>query len=424
MIKHNTEHRSVHVTQQTRQLMRRHSRQILSRSCAEHEELRNAFAVTFRPGDRSANFVDKALRPVGAAVLVVLSYGTNSDSGRRTIPVRGLRATPMPDGCVHYGGDSTSAFDYDAALRPRPAARGKVLNPAHNPSLVELVQRMDRTCQNQVLQCGRLPRIPKLPRIMLGFPPDAPPEFEVLPALRFAAAKAIGVPVDRLGANGNVLIDRLLRDTWAQYLIPADAMGNQTGHLLVSAEFCSQARRALRIYEDFSGLLGFPTWNPARAVTPLELTNPAAAVLKAFDIDLRKPKVIDNISQDKADAMQIAMRVELGAATPFLAEDEIFDALLSPELPITAWRCALATLRGKLSAYVSECATDEDLLTAARKPAEPLFASGGCRIQVLERSGAGLNFDSGRLGRRVHACLDKGEPPVRPHASYPERQSA
>jgi hypothetical protein len=424
MTQKSSQYRGIIVTPATRQLIRRHFHQIINRGRAEHEDLCNTFAITFRPGDRSANFLGKEVRPVGAAVLVALAYGQASDSSRRSIPVRGFRAAPRPDGSVSYGGDNESVFDFDAASVPRPGARSKTLDPARNPSIVELVQRMDRTCQNQAVRCGKLPRVPRLPRILLGFPPGSPPAYEETPALRRAAAKALGVPLDRLGTNGSVLMERLLRDTWEQSFIPADAMGNTTGHLLISAELCTQARQALRIYEDFSELLGLPTWNPAREVTPLELCNPALAVLEAFDVDLKKPSALEDLTQDKLDAMQLAMRAELGTTEAFLSEAEICDALVCPEKPIAAWRCALSTLRGKLSPYVSECTTDEDLLQAARQPHEPLLASGGCRIFVLERASSyGLNFDSDRLGRRVQARLDRSLHVPSPQASFPVLQS-
>ena len=74
------------------------------------------------------------------------------------------------------------------------------------------------------------------------------------------------MPVDRLGANGELLLDRLLRETWERSLIRPGDPHNWTGTVLVDAQLCPKPRGFLRAYEDFRELLCVPTWNPVRNV--------------------------------------------------------------------------------------------------------------------------------------------------------------
>lgn len=77
-----------------------------------------------------------------------------------------------------------------------------------------------------------------------------------------------GLAPERLAANPELLVDRLLRQTWDTLFVAADRPENPTGMSLIDAEFCTDAdaRRSLRAFEDFRGLVGVKTWNPSRGV--------------------------------------------------------------------------------------------------------------------------------------------------------------
>jgi len=103
------------------------------------------------------------------------------------------------------------------------------------------------------------------------------------------------------------------------------------------------------------------------------------------------------------------MRQAIGPVAEMFTDDEILDGLTSPHLPLTAWTAALPQLRAKLSLHISECTTDDDLLRAARRPSQPLVASGACKIQVCQRQrlsdAEDFRFPPERLGRRIDAKL-------------------
>jgi len=70
--------------------------------------------------------------------------------------------------------------------------------------------------------------IPQLPRILLGFAPDQPPEFEDSITLRHKAARRLGITVEQLAMNDPVLLERLLRDVWERQLIVPHTVNNPT----------------------------------------------------------------------------------------------------------------------------------------------------------------------------------------------------
>jgi hypothetical protein len=243
---------------------------------------------------------------------------------------------------------------------------------------------------------------------MLAFAADQPPSFEDTPALRRLAARELGVSMHRLGQNGPELLDLLLRDVWGEQLLGPDHPNNPTGGLLVDAEYCTQAHRALRIYEDYRRLLGVRTWNPAREVAPLTAPNPAERVLPQYHVDPSQ-NFNQPIEHDLIVELERAMRYELKQVAGQFTTEEILDGLTAPQQPLVAWTPSLPRLRARLTPYLAECSTDEDLLKAARRPEEPLIASGACRIQVLQRR-AGSNaeaftFQPEDLQRRIEAEL-------------------
>lgn len=386
----------------------RHVRQICRRAETEHLALCETFSITFRPGDNTANFLKKALRPSGTSVLVVLSYRPSVSHSVQSLrmPVRGFRGSVSRDGFLQYGGEAGCSFLYDAWRRPFRGAYGSIIDPCRNPSLVDLVYLMDKACSRRIARSRWLGRVPTLPKIMLAFPPNEPPVYEDSPRLRAAAAQRVGIPASQLGGNGNSLLHRLLRDIWEENLVLPGAPGNATGCVLISADLCMQANRALMAYEDFSALLGLYTWNPAREVEPVQLPNPASGVFENFGISATAAQ---DVSADTVEAMERAMRCQLGSVGERLSQAEIYDALVHPAMPISAWSLKVEELRSNLSPFISECTTDEDLLRAAQTPQEPLLASGACQIQVLglRRTPAveAFYFGPDELGRRACAQL-------------------
>ncbi len=398
-------------TKTAEKLRHRHFGQIVHRSTDHHYDLQSVYAITFRPGDRSGSFLGKRFRLAGVAPLIALSYENTDDHGRKRMPFRSYKMDFQLDGTGSYGVHGGDCFYFDGANSLRTGARGRQLDPLRNPTLAELLLRMDGACTKRLGKLN-LPYIPKFPKIVLGFAPNQLPQFEDSPALRRLAARQIGVRVDRLGCNGDLLLERLLHDVWErQFTLPHD-LGNDTGMALLDAELCSQVRSSLRVFEDFSELVGDYTWNPAREVTPFQSPNPAPAVLTEFGVDTEKD-FCQQIPGQVVDAMVARMRELLGENSGQFTDEEIMDGLVSPSDPVSAWTAALPRLRAKLTPAVAEATTDEDLLKAARNPAEPLFASGLCKIQVLRRRALGqawdLFFSSEDLGRRLFADLKAKE---------------
>ncbi len=389
------------------QLIHRQVGQVFRRPIEKHAEMQTRFCLTFRPGDRTGHFNGKLLRPVGSSVLIVLSYEEPLERRSKRMPLRGYRAQFEIDGSVSYGVHADTVFDYEGDFRFRRNAHGRCLDPYRNPSLGDLLLRLDRECSRRV-DGRRLPWTPQFPRILLGFAPSQPPQFEDTPALRRLAAKQLRVPLAQLGANGEVLLQRLLEDIWQQQLLLPRQGNNGTDLLLVDAELCSQARTALRAYEDFSDLIGIITWNPAREIHPFACTNPAQEVLAEFGID-RGQDFCQAIEPQIVDGLVARMKQLLAERADRFTEEEILDGITSPERPLQAWTAALPQLRAKLAPAISEGTTDLDLLRATRDLDEPLFASGVCRVQVLRRRPLGLQWDlyftPEDLNRRISADL-------------------
>lgn len=375
-----------------RALAGRRTRQLSMRSDETRGALGECLALSFRPGDRTATFAGKLLRPIGSAVAVLLSY---EEEGTRPL-LRGVRGRLQIDGSVVYGGDGEREFQHEVGAAG--GARG--LSVIRNPSLVELHLQLDGYCERRVNDW--LPFVPRLPRIVLGFAADERPIYEITPALRNLAAQQIGLAPEQLAANPELLVDRLLRQTWEGLFVAADDPTNPTGMTLVDAEFCTNAQRSLRAFEDFRELVGVRTWNPARGVNVCSVPNPTPAILARHGFEPGSGW------EQSADADQVAvlvaeLRAALGDQAHRYSEEDLFDALVEPSTPLTAMSEVLPRLRKRLGCYWSECATDDDLRAAVRQPAGPLFASGACRIQALRRRATTepLHFTQEDFGRRL-----------------------
>jgi hypothetical protein len=387
--------RNYRTSNAARRLIGKHRAQIAVHS--QDPELADVYAITFLPGRGVSHFGNGPLRRVGSTLMVVLSYEEPraAKPDRFTMPLRGLRAQAYRDGSVRYGGEAGCTFCFDGSLSPRPNAKGQALSPTRSPGLVDLLLRLDQACKVRIRRGHSIGTIPQLPKILLGFAPDQPPEFEDSITLRHKAARRLGITVEQLAMNDPVLLERLLRDVWERQLIVPHTVNNPTDVLLVDAELCTQAGHSLMIYEDFRGLVGVDVWNPARDVTFLTVENPARDILRRFDVD-----VSQNFNQQFPDGfvekLELAMREALGHMQVHFTLEEILDAITNPHLPLVGYQASLVQLRSKLSQHISACCTDEDLLWAARHTDQPLMASNACKIQVLTKN-AGPNEDLGSL---------------------------
>ena len=157
------------------------------------------------------------------------------------MPLRGFRAQAYRDASVRYGGEAGCSFSFDGSLSPRPNAKGQALSATSSPGLVDLLLRLDQTCKVRIRGGHSIGSIPQLPRILLGFAPDQPPEFENSIVLRRKAARRLGMTVEQLAMNDPVLQERLLLDVWQRQLMAPHTANNPTDLLLVDAELCTQA---------------------------------------------------------------------------------------------------------------------------------------------------------------------------------------
>jgi hypothetical protein len=395
------------------QLARKHHRQITDRVSPIPSD---TYAITFRPGDRTATFAGKLLRPIGSSVLVGLWYET-SDSDQAPafeMPLRGYHLDFAVDGSASYGAQSGPLFDLEVVLSPGHHASGRRLGASRHLSLLDLVLRMDRLCGNLAGRHRRLPVIPEFPRILLGFAPNQPPQFEDTPALRRIAACKLDLPLERLGSNGQLLLNRLLDDVWQEQLLLPGQGANHTSLILIDAELCTQVRASLRVFEDFSKLVGVSIRNPAKTVQPIQAANPAKQVLREYSIDTTQ-NFCQRIMPETVDTMVTRMRELIGPQEKLFTTEEIMDGLTAPEVPLSAWSYSLPQLRTRLGPYFGEVTTGGDLLRACREPEKPLYASGACRIQVLRKRRAAadsLLFSQSDLGRRLTVNLRTGHAPA------------
>ena len=382
-------------SRQIRSLSARYHRQFQSGSLERSRRLAGVFALSFRPGDRTSTFAGKLLRPLGAAAAISLFY---EDEGERPI-LSGVRGELHADGFVDYGADGRRDFQYD--LGPEPDRCSRRLSIPRNPSLAELLLRMDVLADRLADEVVR--ERPLLPRVLLGFAPQQLPPFEVTPALVTAAAHRIGVSPQTLATNCPLIREKLFEQEWESLWIAPEQVSNPTGLMLIDAEFCTQAAGCLRAFEDFSRLVGVDTWNPVRGITPHQVENPTPRLLAAHAIDPCQgwEAAVDG---KQAERLLAELRLALGEQAIGFSEEDLCDALVEPLEPVTAVSELLPRMRKRLSDYWSECSTDADLRQAARRPASPLHASGACHIQVRRRDPARPPvFTSVHLKRRANA---------------------
>lgn len=361
-------------------------------------ELIGMAAITFEPARRAPSFLEETIRPLGTTLMVLAHYHEHPiRPGRICMSVYGMYGRPSVDGSVQYGGQEALTFVRDAAIRSRAKGKGRAINYRRELPLLETVLRMDSACRRALLRRHRLPSVPRMPSILLGFAPSEVPQFEDSMALRCLAAKQLGVSVSRLGMNGEVLLERLLMDTWESQLIMPDDSRNPTGLVLVDAELCTSARRSLRIFEDYGMLCGDHAWNPAREMKVPMIDNPALVILRRHGIESSGD--FDRVGHDQLEQLELEMRQALDGGFEGIDQDFIFDALTNSAVPVMDVPTVVRSLREQLLRSMSASCTDADLVQAAANPAEPLHVSGRCRLQLVDGYRSGFGPDE--LGRRV-----------------------
>lgn len=129
-------------------------------------------------------------------------------------------------------------------------------------------------------------------------------------------------------------------------------------------------------YEDYSPVLGVGHWNPAQALR--EQPNPAQAILAKHGV-----VNLDEVSQETVDALLDDFRgaVALGEC---LSDEDIYDALCNPSLPVVFSRGIAHASPKRLVAAMrhaaghsraSREASDADLLAAANSPGRLVISS-------------------------------------------------
>lgn len=344
----------------------------------------NCSAVTYRPGGYTGSFKGRTILPIGTATKFVLSYDetpTNGDKSKATIPFKGYRAIVRRNGLIDYESGGP-CLHLDLSRRPRPGVGGRVFDPERNPSLLDTALRMDKACKLAVASRRRLPGEPITPRTLLEFAASKLPPFQDTPFLRTLAAESLGIPVQQLGSNGGVLLSRLLHDVWEQAIMrPSDS----NGAVMLDARLCPGATGFLRAYEDFSQLLGAPTWNPARNVPPALHPNPALEVLQEVGL-WPNPDFESQIGDDLIREMLLKMRSRVEHLPARFTDEDLLDAVTAYSGPLVAWSEVLPSLRAHLPVWADECCEDEDLRRAVLRPAEPLWVRHACRVQVCYRA--------------------------------------
>lgn len=400
-------------------LVKKHHRQIICRKQETFDKMSRVTMLTWRPGDHTYNFVDKAFCPLGSAVLLVLSHAMQMIAGelRRVMVLSGFKAEIDTAGNVTY----CNLFSYNLQLKPFRHARGRVIDPVRNPSLIERGLAMARAGEKRLDDTYRLSVVPVFPRIAYGFAPQEELPFVDTPALRQLAALRLDVPVAKLDTQSLVPIDSYLRLLWESRIILPGQAGNTTPHKLIDAELRPSVFGSLGVYEDFRQLLNSRVRNPVRVLLAAERVNPAQAVYAELGIT-PSDEFFESVDLDLGDRLELAMRKAVGPGHELFTTEELAAGLHNPAEPI---RCnedlaqlgaqelfgeqTVRYMRDLLIPYDSECCTDADILSAATDPKAPLILSGGCGIQVLYNSGQplaqALYFDQRVTGRRLEANL-------------------
>src|SRR6478736_3121981 len=107
-------------------LAARHFRQVVRRPRAWRQKMFRVWAMTWRPGDHSGNFLGKLFRPIGSPLMMVqVSYARNE--GGEGIGVFGVRGRVDPLNASVYYDEHRLKHDFHRV--PFVGARGPILDP-------------------------------------------------------------------------------------------------------------------------------------------------------------------------------------------------------------------------------------------------------------------------------------------------------
>jgi len=438
-------------------LSKRHLSQIGRRSPELRRQMYPIWGITWRPGDWNGSFLGRKYRTLGAATMMCQVSYPQSD-GREAIGLFGIAARIEPTtATVSY--DNVRLY-HDFHRVPFPGARGKILDPSDsgrgghgNGSWVRLALDVDRLRERAHTNHYRLPATPNLPQIYLGYGCKEVAKFVESVELRKRAAELLEVPW-----TGNTLSDlvsrkaemaegrmqafavlpaetrnELLRRAWESSLVSPTAADNNTGLWLLPQELATDVYGVVRVFEFFGDLIGVPVFNPARRMSGKVVANPAIALAtsKGFDLvhDLdtlaHTAEGTPEFQAIEQRLIELVPKVRKAADVSYLISDQdVLNAICQPDQPVAvepvlenlAERQQIETVRGALTAHISEATMDCDILEAIRNPHGPLLAAGLCQVQVLQRNVRvplkdALCFSASSLGRdRVEATFWQDSP--------------
>lgn len=385
-------------------LTERHHHQIICRPRPISEKMDRNVAVTWRPGDKTDSFLGKLLRPLGSAIMIVVWSETRTVTDKTTkrprtrqvIHLNGFKSSLNPQtGVIEVGGRNNAECAYDFGIKPFQGATGKVLDASRNPSLALLGLEIDVLRCRAVGRNDRLPKSPMLPQYFAGFAADNQPRVEDTPLLREFASETLGADVNDMPADQREIV---LADQWQLLVREPGLLGNTTkDHFLYPVQFVpTQARRAARLYEDFTELVGAPVTNPVRSIlAPGRLIhNPTTRLLKQLQLPEDSSGWNEEQSLNFIKAFRKTLPLPMDLAT---SDDDILGALLTPERDFAPsgyvnpghlmgqhpTELILKAMRSLTTKPM--CVTDADLFDALQHPAQALYASGLCTVQVFER---------------------------------------
>lgn len=402
----------------------RHFRQVICRAQGMALVMESLLGLTWRPGDKSGSF-RQAFRPLGSPLMVVQhSRKPDGPNGRERINLLGYKAEIDPKtSTVHYGGADRNTFAYDFGLRPHPGAKGRILDPAKNPSLGFLGLEIDKVRQKYAERAFAVPSVPVLPHVFLGFSVGHLPGWEDTPMLRARVAERLRKPVGEINAMGIETLKPLFEQEWETCFVRPGEDDNDTRLVLINHGLCKRVGQALRIYEDFRELLGAQVHNPARdLLSPghrgqrdaARITNPTKRVAAKLGINLQQALTGDNPGDDEVGiTLEKAVQEALGNHLYLCSHDDVVHMVTNPDdetiIPSGANSLAeipekaLLSLMREAAGRHAESCTDEDLLVAANRPNEMLFARWLANIQVVRFDAANaeetLVYGPERLGR-------------------------
>lgn len=451
-------------------MSRRHMNRIANRPGKLRQALQSVWGVTW-------NLRGRKMVRLGTASMMVMSYHHELHGSHNPIELLCVTGGLDPvTGTIDY---SQIRMAHDFNRTPYSGARERVLDPRDegtldirrgdrpNGSWVRLAFEVDRSATRAVEQNWKLPTIPSLPRFYAGFTSMSAINMEITPALIREIAHHMGRSVEYVETLGEQVILSLGATHWPDMWWSPGTEGNDTGMWLINTAFVTKLDQTPHIFEDFSGMIGVEVWNPIRAITHIQLRNPAlecateqginliammAAITNGSDAcDVVVNETADETHDayrgdatvlpmtptqfvcsydDAVDQMFLlrnCMRGTLGVYSRHFSDEQLNIALMRPkqqlQLPLTdaakdlQMEDAVALCRQHLEKerpLVSAGTTDDDLRNAIMNPDAPLFASEMCQIQILRRDARhspeeSFDFNPQALGRdRVQARLWAG----------------